>query len=115
MGKHGIPAVDAARQTSHPAVHSTIARVSAVNNRASIGFWYKYLEFSFVLIVIGSLLCIDLFPGGPFDAARNWMFDAFQRAWPAERQKPQTVVVEIDDELIGGLASGHGRATSLHC
>ncbi len=100
MGKHGIPAVDAARQTSHPAVHSTIARVSAVNNRASIGFWYKYLEFSFVLIVIGSLLCIDLFPGGPFDAARNWMFDAFQRAWPAERQKPQTVVVEIDDELI---------------
>jgi signal transduction histidine kinase len=54
--------------------------------------------FSFVLTV-------ELLPGGPLQAARDWLFDTYQWLDSAERDGSRSVVVEIDDESIRRIGS----------
>src|SRR5882724_12661789 len=52
-------------------------------------------------VVVTSLCLVAILPlgsisGGFFDTSRNWLFDFYQRAAPARRAAPQTVIIDID-------------------
>jgi signal transduction histidine kinase len=57
-------------------------------------------QFAVVLTLAACLFVFDAIVGRPFEAARNWAFDAYQRQWPPDRSASRTVVVEIDEESI---------------
>src|ERR1700677_3586935 len=49
---------------------------------------------------LSGLFILDSLGAGPFEAARSWVFDRYQRLWPPDRPVARTVVVEIDEESI---------------
>jgi signal transduction histidine kinase len=49
---------------------------------------------------LSGLFMLDSLGAGPFEAARSWVFDRYQRLWPPDRPEGQTVIVEIDEESI---------------
>src|ERR1700722_1127015 len=59
-----------------------------------------FAQVALVLSVVGCLFVLDMIVATPFQAARNWVFDAYQRQWPPVRTSSRTVVVEIDEESI---------------
>ena len=101
MEKHGAPVVDSTRPTPQSdAEQPSAPLLSAFSSRIPYVRLFKYIDNFVVLIVVFCLLCIDILPNGPFQAGRDWLFDAYQRTWPAERDGSRTVVVEIDEESI---------------
>jgi signal transduction histidine kinase len=59
----------------------------------------KY-EAVVVLIVLAGVLTTDMTPRGPLRAGRDWLFDTYQRFYPARHDTSTVVVVEIDEESI---------------
>ncbi len=60
------------------------------------------------------ILIADATPNGPLANLRNWVFDAYERSWPATRPVDRVLVIDIDgnfDPVISG--SGLGRVTNL--
>ena len=53
-----------------------------------------------VLLGLMILLVADATPNGPLANLRNWVFDAYERNWPASRPADQTLVIDIDGESI---------------
>jgi signal transduction histidine kinase/CHASE2 domain-containing sensor protein len=59
-----------------------------------------YTQVAIVLGVVAWLFVLDVIVATPFEAARVWVFDAYQGQWPPVRSSSRTVVVEIDEESI---------------
>lgn len=48
------------------------------------------------ILCLVAIVPVDVIPGSFFDTSRNWLFDFYQRAAPALRVVPQTVIIDID-------------------
>jgi signal transduction histidine kinase len=52
------------------------------------------------ILCLIAILPVGAIPGGFFDTSRNWLFDFYQRAAPALRVAPQTVIIDIDSTSL---------------
>jgi signal transduction histidine kinase len=52
------------------------------------------------ILCLAAILPVGAIPGGFFDTSRNWLFDFYQRAAPALRVAPQTVIIDIDSASL---------------
>jgi PAS domain S-box-containing protein len=52
------------------------------------------------LLGLTGILVADATPNGPLANLRNWVFDAFERHWPASRPPDQILVIDIDGDSI---------------
>lgn len=46
------------------------------------------------------ILVADATPNGPMANLRNWVFDAYERSWPASRPENRILVIDIDGGSI---------------
>ena len=53
-----------------------------------------------VLLGLTILLVADATPSGLLANLRNWVFDAYERNWPASRPAVRTLVIDIDGKSI---------------
>jgi CHASE2 domain-containing sensor protein/signal transduction histidine kinase len=52
------------------------------------------------LLGLTGILVADATPNGPLANLRNWVFDAYERHWPASRPPDQILVIDIDGDSI---------------
>jgi CHASE2 domain len=52
------------------------------------------------LLGLAVILIADATPNGPMANLRNWVFDAYERSWPASRPENRILVIDIDDDSI---------------
>jgi len=52
------------------------------------------------ILCLAAILPVGAIPGGFFATSRNWLFDSYQRAAPALRVAPQTVIIDIDSASL---------------
>jgi signal transduction histidine kinase/CHASE2 domain-containing sensor protein len=52
------------------------------------------------LLGLAVVMLADAMPNGPLANLRNWLFDAYERAWPPARPEQHTLVIDIDSDSI---------------
>ena len=78
------------------------AAAGAVRGRATV-----------VVLCLVAILPLGAIPGGFFDTSRNWLFDFYQRAAPARRAPPQTVIIDIDSASLERVGQWPWRRDQL--
>jgi signal transduction histidine kinase/ActR/RegA family two-component response regulator len=85
------PAATPSKQPDSAGVFGQILRYVATAMRA------RAVVASLCLVAI---LPLGAIPGGFFDTSRNWLFDLYQRAAPAQRPAARTVIIDIDSASL---------------